>query len=41
MEVRARLRGYRMGARKGRLVVDQIRNKKTDALIMRRRHSAK
>ena len=33
MEVRARLRGYRMGARKGRLVVDQIRNKScADAL---------
>ena len=27
MEVRARLKGYRMGARKGRLVADQIREK--------------
>ena len=27
MEVRARLKGYRMGARKGRKVADQIRNR--------------
>ncbi len=27
MEIRARLKGYRMGARKGRLVADQIRRK--------------
>ena len=27
MEVRARLKGYRMGARKGRAIADQIRNK--------------
>ncbi len=35
MEVRAHLRGYRMGARKGRMVADQIRRKScADALAI-------
>lgn len=39
MEVRARLRGYRMGARKGRLVADQIRSKACAEALDILRHS--
>ncbi len=39
MEVRARLKGYRMGARKGRAVADQIRLKSCAEALDILRHS--
>jgi large subunit ribosomal protein L22 len=45
MEVQAKLRNYRMGARKGRLVADLIRNRPAsqalDILATCRRHAAR